>query len=193
MSDFVFDRGIICPQDPTATEQRIKEYEKYYAIKYDICKEINPSRIAEIGVRAGYSAWAFLQACPTAEYYGLDANNGTHGGQGGQDGKFAKWAKKLLENYDTKFIDIDTQKASSLDLRNIDLFHIDGDHTSKGVMHDLDLAIESISDKGFILVDDITFLDSVKSGVEEWLKRNKDRVNYEYRESLRGECLIEKK
>ena len=79
---YEFDDSIICPWDITASKRRISQYRNYYKIKYDIAKEADPKRIVEIGVRAGYSAFFFLQACPNAKYFGFDANNGTHGGQG---------------------------------------------------------------------------------------------------------------
>ena len=90
---YEFDRSIMCPKDPTATSERVKQYEAYYEVKYNIAKEVNPKVIAEIGVRAGYSAWAFLSACPDAKYHGFDAENGTHGGQGGP---WLWWANEIL-------------------------------------------------------------------------------------------------
>ena len=73
---------IICPWDPTANPKRIAQYKDYYKVKHDICAELKPNIIVEIGVRAGYSAYHLLQAQPKAIYYGFDADNGTHGGQG---------------------------------------------------------------------------------------------------------------
>lgn len=189
--EFIFDTAVIYPRDPSATPKRIEEYKEYYKIKYQICKHFNPKVIAEIGVRAGYSAWTFLQACPDAKYVGIDANNGTHGGQGGADGSFSGWAKKLLKEYDCEFIEADTRRLSSLEIPyKVDFFHVDGDHTRAGVKNDLDLAYATLSDKGAILVDDITYLDSVRTGVTEWLNRMEGKVNTQEFESMRGEMLI---
>ncbi len=190
---FKFDEKIICPQDKTATPKRIREYKGYYKVKYKLCKEQNPKVIAEIGVRAGYSAWTFLQACPKAGYIGFDANNGTHGGQGGKDGKFFKWAKKILEPYNHRLIELDTQTVDSLNIRDVDFFHVDGDHTTKGVQHDLDLAFECISDTGLIVVDDITYIKEVRIGVGKWIEKMEDKITHEFIKSLRGETLIRKK
>lgn len=187
---FVFNENIIYSKDPTATSKRIKQYKEYYKVKYEICKAIKPKIIAEIGVRAGYSAWSFLQAAPDAEYYGFDANNGKHGGQGGKDGSFFRWAKKILSPYDCQFFEIDTQKTNDLKVRNVDLFHVDGDHSVKGVQHDLDLAFISISEHGTILVDDIVYLKEVRVGVNRWLKKMDKFVIHGFVESLRGEMLI---
>jgi len=191
--EFKFDESIICPDDPSATPERIEQYKEYYKIKYKFCKDQRPKVIAEIGVRAGYSAWTFLQACPTAKYIGFDANNGTHGGQGGQDGKFSKWAAKILEDYDVELIELDTQKTNNLGVSDIDFFHVDGDHSVKGVRHDLDLAYKSISDTGLIVVDDIGYIDSVRHGVFTWVNSMGHEVLAWPVESLRGEMLIRKR
>jgi predicted O-methyltransferase YrrM len=190
MSEFKFDTKIICPEDPTADKKRIEQYKEYYKVKYAICKEQNPKKIVEIGVRAGYSAWTFMQSCPESKYIGLDANNGTHGGQGGTDKKFMKWARNILKDYNAEIREVDTQKETELDFVDVDFFHVDGDHTTKGVYHDLNLAFKTLSKGGMILVDDIDYIKEVKQGVTSWLKDNKDKIRYEFRPSLRGECLI---
>lgn len=191
-NNFIFDTNIISPDDITATKQRIENYKNYYKIKYNICKKINPKRIAEIGIRAGYSAWTFLQACPNAKYYGIDANNGKHGGEGGEDKKYFNWAKKILKNYDTVFIEQDTQAINNLNIYDIDFFHIDGDHTTAGVIHDLDICFKVINNNGYILVDDIDYIKDVKIGVDKWINKMKDYIEVKYIKSFRGECLIKK-
>lgn len=190
---FIFTESIIYPKDPTATAKRIKEYREYYKTKYNICKEQNPRHIVEIGVRAGYSAWSFLQACPKAEYVGIDANNGTHGGQGGRDGRYFKWAKKILSAYECRFIEMDTQKIDDLKIFDVDLFHVDGDHSAKGVQHDLDLAFKAINGNGLILIDDMIYLQTVKSGVHSWIHEMSSEITTEFIPSLRGEMLIRRK
>ena len=192
MNEFIFPESILCPEDNRITKDNLKVFAPYYTIKYNICKSINPKKIAEIGVRAGYSGWSFLQAVPTAEYIGLDANNGKHGGRGGEDGKYKKWAQKILSPYNYKLIDIDTQKVSFLSINEIDFFHVDGDHSVIGVQHDLDLAFNTLSENGVILIDDIDYLKKVKSGVEIWMKKMEKIVRGEYIKSYRGEMLIRK-
>jgi hypothetical protein len=191
---FKFTVAQLCPQDDRITVDRLPEFNSYYKTKYDICKKINPKKIAEIGVRAGYSAWSFLQAAPTAEYVGIDADNGTHGGQGGEDGRYHRWAIQLLSPYRASFITADTQKLQVLDLCDIDLFHVDGDHTAKGVQHDLDIVYPCMSDGGVILVDDITYLTTVKNGCDAWVAAHRDAPGFhfqvEFLPSLRGEMLL---
>ena len=192
-SEFNFDGSIICPEDPSATEERIQQYKEYYKIKHALCKKQNPKVIAEIGVRAGYSAWTFLQACPEAKYIGFDANNGTHGGQGGEDGKFARWAAEILEGYDVELIELDTQKTNNLEINEVDFFHVYGDHSVEGVQHDLNLAFKTIRDTGLIVIDDITYIDTVRHGVYMWISKMGKSIISEFVESLRGEMLIRKR
>jgi len=188
--EFKFDERIICPGDPTATSERIEQYKEYYKIKYKICKEQNPKLIVEIGVRAGYSAWTFLQACPDAKYIGFDANNGTHGGDGGQDGTFFAWAAQILVGYDFELIEMDTQSTNDLGISDVDFFHVDGDHSVVGVQHDLDIALKALSKDGLIVVDDIIYIESVRVGVSQWLRRMGVEIAAEFVPSLRGEILI---
>jgi cephalosporin hydroxylase len=188
---YEFNEGIICPWDKTADAKRIAQYREYYKVKHDIVAELQPKTIIEIGVRAGYSAYYFLQAAPTAAYYGFDADNGTHGGQGPKP--YVPWAEKILSEAGRNakiHWPFDTQKAEFLPA-NGDFYHIDGDHTEKGVMHDLDICFEFAPDGANFLVDDYDYIDTVKSGVDKWLAQHPN-VTHRYIKSLRGEILITK-
>jgi hypothetical protein len=57
--------------------------ERYYETKARIAAWLKPKRVAEIGVRAGYSALAFHMGHPFTEYYGLDLDEGGWGGERG--------------------------------------------------------------------------------------------------------------
>lgn len=195
MIHFEFDESIICPEDPTATSERICEYKEYYAVKHMICKLCQPKVIAEIGVRAGYSAWAFLQACPDAKYIGIDANNGKHGGKGGESGLFKEWALKILKGYNVEYYELDTQELNKLPLNDdIDFYHIDGCHTFQGVRHDLELVKNHIGvdnkDRHYkhILIDDYKYLDEVAKSVDIFVEEY--GLYATYFESFRGELLI---
>ncbi|MCJ8329886.1 MAG: class I SAM-dependent methyltransferase [Lentisphaeria bacterium] len=182
-----------CPWDKSFKKYK-DWYPEYYKTKYEICKKINPGTIVEIGVRAGYSADAFLQACPTATYIGYDADNGQHGGKKGLFAKpYMEWAKKHLALYDynvTINFPVDSQKVDTLALA--DFYHIDGDHSKEGVMHDLDTCYNSAELGAHLLIDDIDYIDDVKDGVYEWLEIHKDSITYEYIETKRGDILMKK-
>lgn len=185
--------GIKCPWDLTFHKHK-DWYPAYYKVKHDICKRLNPSTIVEIGVRAGYSADAFLQACPNAKYIGYDADNFQHGGKRRRRHQpYMVWALDHLtgNGYDAMInFPVDTQKISSV--AKADLYHIDGDHTKKGVMHDLDICYNSAPVGAYILIDDYDFLPAVRDGVNQWLNAHQDKVTHEYIKSHRGEMLMQK-
>ena len=188
--EYEFDRGIICPWDATADEKRIRQYVKYYKVKYDIVHFIRPQTIIEIGVRAGYSAWAFLRGCPEARYVGFDASNGTHGGRG--EKPYTPWAEKILSDIGATFKiydKFDTQKVDELPEVG-DFYHIDGDHSRKGCLHDMNMCFAALETGGYMLIDDYDYVKSVTLAVDDWVAKNRERATISHIESLRGEVLI---
>jgi len=193
--EFKFENKVLCPLDPST--ELFQHYPAYYGVKNEILQTNFPDAkiIGEIGVRAGYSAWAFLQACPGAEFHGFDMEDPAYGGS---DGKFSKWAIDLLKDYNFNYHKINSQEVDTLmEGKEFDFIHVDGDHTKGGVMHDLDICLKALSPnpKAFLLIDDYSHpqLPAVKEGVDEWLENNKDKVVYEYKPSLRGEIVIHRK
>lgn len=180
---FRFEMDVLSPYDKAVLPEDIIKYQKYYQRKYDICKKQNPKTIIEIGVRAGYSALSFLQACPEASFIGIDLEtwkDGVH---------FTNWARELLKDFDFEIWKMNTQHLTSINKENIDFFHIDGAHSTVGVMHDLDLCFEKLSSKGLILLDDMIMIN-VNRGIKEWIELHEEEINYEYVVSLTGEMLI---
>jgi len=188
--EFVFPIEIVHPADKKHYARR-KAMEEYYLLKHNLCRRFAPKVIAEIGVRAGYSAYSFLRAVETAKYYGFDANNNKHGGQGQSKHDWWSWAKNTLSSYNCTFVECDTQTLSTLKdcVTGVDFFHIDGDHSEKGVYHDLNLAAEVLNPNGVMLVDDITYIPEVKRGADSWLSDHSE-YSVEFVKSLRGEYLI---
>ena len=190
MNDFEFPKEMMCPEDiENGKYDLFKEIykEKYYIIK-DNCP--HASRILEIGVRAGYSAWTFLQCCPDAEYIGLDPHNGTHGGKGGEDGKYERWAEKILEPHYFHLYQVDTQTGDTKVYGKFDFIHVDGDHTAIGVWNDMNLCFPMLNDsRSCMLVDDYDYLPAVKEGVDEWLDDNPD-IGHIKIDTVRGDVLI---
>ena len=75
--------------------------------------------------------------------------------------------------------------ATCEDLGPYDLIFIDGDHSEKGVMCDMERAFRSIRDGGIIMVHDVDppegkdgGLAGVITGFSKWVNANKDKVNY---------------
>lgn len=122
------------------------EWVDYYKLKFAICKAIEPKSILEIGVRYGYDAITFLNACPDASYLGIDNNSDTFGGSIGA----IKWAKEITKGFNVEFLIANTQDLKEFPGDYFDLIHIDGQQDGDGTYRDLELALG----KGyFILVD----------------------------------------
>lgn len=192
----IIKKSVMCPQDTTLDAERFKLYGKLYDEKHAIIKSVKEVKdILEIGVRAGYSAWTFLQAFPEARYVGLDAHNGTHGGAGGETGVYEAWAKKILAEYNATLIRMDTQGETDIShLGKFDFIHIDGDHTADGVYHDLCLCFSLLRDtRAKISVDDYTFLAAVKEGVDRWLQDYDGVIVHEFIPTVRGDIVIRRK
>lgn len=194
MTEFRFPREVVCPDDikfQKNFDAQLEAFQPYYRMKFEICEWLEPRRIAEIGVRAGYSAWSFLQAVPNSEYFGFDLNQGTHGAAGGENGVYMKWARKILEGYRGTLTELDSQAVEDIGLTDIDLFHVDGDHSYDATFHDLDLALKAVRPEGFILIDDTAnkSIPSVKQAVTDWLKEKMFDATWQEGSGI-GQCLI---
>ncbi|MGC9973580.1 MAG: methyltransferase domain-containing protein [Bryobacteraceae bacterium] len=124
-----------CPSDPLA--HLFEEWVPYYRMKWAVAAVLQPSRILEIGVRFGYSAMAFLNACPSASYLGIDINADTYGGC--RDAVF--WACRQLKHRKTDFLIADSQVFDQWPGGPYDLIHVDGQQDGKGTIHDLRVAL----------------------------------------------------
>lgn len=157
------------PDDPWQPDP---ETPRYYGVKYDIAYKLQPISILEIGVRAGYSALAFLMACPQAEYRGLDAYNGDWGGVDGS----REHAAKILNRYRVWLQTVDTQTITD-PIPGYEFWHIDGDHSFRGTLRDLRLAGDSGA--RWILLDDYDFISDVQLAGNAFAHQNKGRYTSE--------------
>jgi len=178
------------PDDPFVAEyaDKMQEVIDYYDIKYRIAALVAPKSILEIGVRAGYSAAAFLAACDgQARFLGLDCD-GQKRVFGGFPG-YSDWALSALRgNFPESEIEIlqcNTQ-TEPLNLSGTwDFVHIDGDHSEEGCYKDL-CSVEPHA--RWILVDDYSFCIPVFLAVNRWLEGK--RYEHLSLRSMRGEKLI---
>lgn len=114
--------------------------------KHAVALVLQPRKICEIGVGAGISAMAFLQACPDAEYIGIDAD--TH-----ESFYDLRTATDMLREMNPDHIHIFNRDSREISIvAQADLFHIDGGHDFETAKNDMRLAWKSSS--GWILVDD---------------------------------------
>jgi hypothetical protein len=174
------------PDDPWARSE--PGVARYYPCKYHVAGLLQPKRIVEIGVRAGYSAAAFLSACPSSTYFGFDYNDPGDDSGGWHDAIHLARVMLALHFPQASVIiaEQNTRQLSSLPIRNADLVHVDGDHSTEGCLHDLRLAAQSAAQ--WILVDDITYLPTVARAVEIFLKESGARSLFF--DTPRGDVLI---
>lgn len=155
-------------EDNQQPEEWVRRWAK---TKYDVARELEPSSILEIGVRAGYSAFAMLSAVPAARYLGIDAYfDWDWPGNAGAMGH----AQRLL----AAFPHVTIQHADSHAFKRVeggpwDLVHIDGDHSLQGCLQDLLLA--ECSGARFVLVDDTLNPNPVRVAVELYLNMRKKK------------------
>jgi predicted O-methyltransferase YrrM len=145
------------PGDPYQPEPQT---ENYYRTKFAVAEFLKPKTLCEIGVRAGYSLAAFLQAGTIEKYIGIDYNQGTEGGVV----NYVYYAKQMLTRHNIHsniYVGMDSQQLQYLPDGPFDLLHVDGDHTAKGAYHDIALGMKSAR---WILVDDIDFIPPVAEG-----------------------------
>ena len=165
----------------------LHKYYNYYRDKRNIAAKFEPTKIAEIGVRYGYSAWAFTMGSDELKiYHGYD--NGSY------IGNQQEYMKQLLSPFDLdeiKFFFVNTQRISSMyDI--YDFIHVDGDHSYKGAMHDMEICWPATTK--VMLIDDYDFIKSVKLAVDDFIKAHINEIEtVQYFKTFRGDMAIIKK
>lgn len=161
---------------------------QYYATKYSIVAGLRPLSICEFGVRAGYSAFMFLQAAPNASYLGIDIEE--HVGYPDQGlmpwnmARHLEHARTILPE-SAKIQVADTQKLGFLH-RRFDLVHVDATHTYEGALHDLELA--ALHGR-YLLLDDYS-AKPVRDAAETFLTRNSIYRSVEIPDLIAGNLLL---
>jgi len=155
----------IHPNEPIGSDGKPWKPEAHNSavFKAAIAQSIQPSRIFEIGIRAGYSAAAFLYANPSATYVGMDMNQSIRGlAPWGGRKNFMRHAEDVLKiRYPEATVETFEMNSLSSEARELvesmepfDLVHVDGDHSESGCLSDLYLARDVVKPGGFILADD---------------------------------------
>jgi hypothetical protein len=177
------NEGVIGPE--MRVNNKIWHYTRWKNI---IGEYLAPKVIVEIGVRAGWAAFSFLKNNPDAEYHGFDLNQGTEGGIVG----FTDWCITKMEELGYKHNirnNVDSQKMTDMPVKNACLYHIDGDHTHAGALHDLELCYSACGPDSFIVVDDYDYLDPVQTGVDEFMRNHPELTSY-FVATTRGDMII---
>ena len=139
-------------------------WKRYYSTLFELARELRPKRICEIGVRAGYSAYAILSANPSATMLGIEVDRDervqdTHGGRKG----LYQHAESILASFNYQLLLANSHLLARLP--RCDLVYVDGDHSFAGCLADLRLA-EHSTDR--ILVDDYDSIPSVREACQRF-------------------------
>jgi 2-polyprenyl-3-methyl-5-hydroxy-6-metoxy-1,4-benzoquinol methylase len=118
-SDYDF-RHSTNPADPL--KHLFDDWVSYYRLKWAIARVLQPKRILDIGVRFGYAAAAFLDACPNAMYLGIHADSEDFGGHKGA----IEWARRITREYSADYLIADSKQLDEFPGGPYDLIHIDG-------------------------------------------------------------------
>jgi hypothetical protein len=146
------------PEDVTLPPSKLDMLRHRYAV----AESVRPAFIAEIGVRAGYSAYAMLSAAPQARFLGIDNGDPSYG----DPVPSREHAVLLLAPFPgVELVEADSRELDVLP-PGIDLLHIDGDHSEEGCLSDLRLAHRS--GVRWIMVDDTKLLPAVAKAVRRF-------------------------
>ena len=161
---------IMCPDD-VKNLARLPRMQAIYDVLFKIGAKYQPTSIFEIGVRAGYSAYALITGSgQVKEYTGMDCDD-----QARYGGPWLYWARTLLDSLSIKWqiVEIDSQAQARLYFQ-FDLIHVDGDHTYQGCLHDMELCWPAVAPGGVMIVDDATYLPGPRKACAEFIQWHLD-------------------
>ncbi len=128
---------VLCPGDPA----RVNRYVKSVWIKYQIAHYLQPRRVVELGIRAGYSTWAMHAGCSSAGFIGYDSYAPGNQGEYGHEKELRQHAEGLYSRIGGTLIREDTQRLTRLPAA--DLYHVDAAHRFEAAYRDILLCLKS--------------------------------------------------
>lgn len=168
--------------------------ENYYEHYSFWASLVKPRSYLEIGVMYGWSAMAILAGWPhvermvviDSELYEIPVEDAV-----AQILSF-RFSNEIKTPFKINAFKCDTKKLLRLPVNErFDLIHIDGEHSTEAVKHDLELALVGLADRGTIIVDDIRF-DGVKAGADIFLNKHQ-HMAVRHVETHQGHYLIWRK
>ena len=148
----------------------------YYPWLNAMVADYRPQHILEIGVRLGYSAVAMLYENDVERYVGIDNDSLVADGLEKAEANLSHlvWKGRVSLSFD--LFNTDTQKPDNtamekyLEHEDFDLVHIDGDHSYKGAMRDMQTFWPKVTNGGHMLVDDSIYIPEVRKACEDFAK-----------------------
>jgi hypothetical protein len=179
-------RETLHPEDVSPWDFCTQEFYGEYRTKYAIAKLVKPKRILEVGVRFGYSAYAFLSAGDVDVYVGLDFDEPSWGSYTGVPREWAQ--ERLCAAFPT--VAIMTYKLNTqtddfwFDTRRFELVHVDADHSYHGALNDM-RKFWPFTERVMVVDDFVEVKDAVKTFIATQSDAYLLSVN-----SLRSSALI---
>ena len=136
---------------------------------------LKPRRIAEIGVRYGYSIKSFVLGSLAGGTKDIEVTGWDNESYAGDAGCLAvaeaHFAQHLPE------VKLTLNRANTANLTTLggpyDLIHVDGDHSEAGSYRDLGLAWAAVADDGHVLFDDVQHWEGGVNGLWRFMKERK--------------------
>lgn len=190
-----FDRTLLRPDelDSRSNPKWFKSWDvldKYYTDKAELSSQLVINKLApsfaELGVRNGYCAWAFLKANPRAAYSGYELTSDALSINKALQDRFPR-AKVNIYGWDVTGLKT---------LAGVyDFVHINGTDTSLDAkVHELELAMNCVLPSGHLVVNDYLYKHNghIKEAVIKFTDMHKKRIKcVTLNRSLRGEALIQ--
>lgn len=146
-TDLSILRPVLQEQDRNAPYLQEKDT---YAWYWAIAQVVQPYVLAEVGVRFGYSLKAMLDGHQASLVYGYDCEQY----EPGCLDVVRRWTP-AYRGTTVHLANVNTLEVDDFGLNDVDLFHIDGDHSIQGAYTDLEKAARCLSDTGVMLLDDV--------------------------------------
>lgn len=139
-----------------------------FAQVLELVSNLNPQIMLEIGCADGGTLFAWTQIC--TEVYGITFDNEL--GTVDANGLHVYFDKRTFgamvyygDSHDQSALDWITEQ---LDGRELDLLHIDGDHTYRGVSLDWDMYSPLVRQDGLVLIHDVGHAKKWFPGLWQW-------------------------
>lgn len=160
---FAVWRTTLHPEDTNPWNFCTSEFYDEYRTKYTIAKLVRPKSILEVGVRFGYSAYAFLCAGDVDVYVGLDVDEPSWGSYSGIP---RKWAEEQLRiafpSVTIMTYKMNTQMDEVQFKNQFELVHIDADHSYQGALNDM-RKFWPLTERVMVVDDFVEVKDAVKT------------------------------
>ena len=181
MQPYYSPRDAVLAKEGTRHPAHSRNYYEWY---YSYAQALRPRTVLEIGVLYGYSSIAMVMGHQEIErLYLFDC-----GAYGAPLSDGVANIRRLFRGIIVPAAQ-DTQKLTVLSLpEQIDLIHVDGDHTPKGLAHDLDLVLPWLAPSGMIVVDDVTSVPELRAVCTRFAAER--GLMAQYIQSFRGHILL---